>query len=103
MCAAMAATSSGGPLRAFRCSHKTRWRNGRRWLLAARLPPPAPDVAPARAWSASARSGERARRYAIAALRRSVERVVAAPEGARNDTLNRETFGLARLIADDAL
>lgn len=48
-------------------------------------PPPAPSSAPSD-------------RYLAAALRRAVERVGAAREGQRNDTLNTEAFGLARLI-----
>jgi hypothetical protein len=46
---------------------------------------------------------ESARRYVVGALRRAVERVAAAPEGTRNDTLNRETFALARFIRDGLL
>lgn len=38
-----------------------------------------------------------ARRYGLAALRSAVERVATAPEGARNETLNRQAFALARL------
>jgi hypothetical protein len=47
--------------------------------------------------------GGNGRQYALGALRHAVERVAAAGEGARNDTLNRETFSLARFIAEGAL
>jgi hypothetical protein len=37
--------------------------------------------------------------YAMAALREEAERVALAPEGTRNDTLNRAAFGLGQLVA----
>jgi hypothetical protein len=46
---------------------------------------------------------ERHRRYALAALRNAVERVGSAPVGARNSTLNSETFALRRLSGDGPL
>ena len=67
------------------------------WLLRAVAPPPE------RIWSststnAAAMPEGRRRRYAEAALRRSVEQVATAAQGQRNDTLNRACFGLARFI-----
>jgi hypothetical protein len=73
------------------------------WLLAELLKGrPAPEFGAPRAWSAPRREGDRAR-YVVAALRRAVQRVAAAPDGQRNDTLNAETFGLTRFIAEGAL
>lgn len=45
----------------------------------------------------------RASTYALAALRGEVERVRAAQEGERNDTLNRAAFSLGQLVADGQL
>jgi hypothetical protein len=63
------------------------WPN---WLLRQALPPPAPIVPgpphPVIEW----------RGYANAALRRASTNVVAAMEGSRNDTLNREAYSLLR-------
>ena len=42
--------------------------------------------------------GRRQARYAKAALQRAAERVSTAVEGTRNDTLNKEAFGLGRLV-----
>jgi len=53
-------------------------------------PPPAP------AWRGN--DDHRARRYAEAALRRGIEAVAGAGEGARNATLFREAAGLLRLV-----
>lgn len=65
-----------------------------RWIVEAIDPPrPAPSSAPG-----PIRREPVSDRYAEAALRRAVERVGAAREGSRNDTLNNEVFGLARLI-----
>ncbi len=68
------------------------------WLL----PPPKPAPVPfePRRWTGTDR---RPRSYALAALRRGIEAVAAAPQGTRNATLNRETFGLMRLTSDGAL
>jgi hypothetical protein len=43
-------------------------------------------------------AGNKADRYAAAALRSAVDRVKSAGEGARNHTLNSEAYGLARLV-----
>jgi hypothetical protein len=70
------------------------------WLLRELLPPrgavtPAHLVLPA--------ERDAARHYAVRALRRAVERVASAPEGARNETLNAETYSLARFISTGVL
>ena len=41
--------------------------------------------------------------YARAALRRAAEAVASAPEGSRNDTLNREAWSLLRFVATQGL
>jgi hypothetical protein len=66
------------------------------WLLKAVAPPPAPA---ARAVSDDIASTDPARRsrYAEAALQNAIGRVATAPQGQRNDMLNRELFGLMRL------
>lgn len=63
------------------------------WLLDLVAPPP-------KARKRLERPRIRGDRYARAALTQAVERVMAAPVGARNSTLNREAFGTARLIGD---
>jgi hypothetical protein len=65
-------------------------------LLAAVAPPPTPAV-----WRISndiAKNADPTRRrpYAEAALRNAIGRVASAREGQRNDTLNKEAFGLVR-------
>jgi hypothetical protein len=42
-------------------------------------------------------------RYAGAALRNAAERIVLAPVGARNHTLNTEAYSIGRLIAEGLL
>lgn len=64
------------------------------WLLRAVAPPPMPATWPADD-IANADPGRRSR-YAEAALRNAIGRVAAAPQGSRNDILNRELFGLMR-------
>ena len=49
------------------------------------------------------REGQRQRAYAAAALRNEADRVQAAPEGTRNDTLNRAAFALAGYVASGLL
>lgn len=66
------------------------------WLSDA-LRPPRASVIPLRPIVAC-RDGDNARRYAVAALRHAVERIAAAREGARNATLNREAYSLARFL-----
>ncbi|TWI87048.1 AAA domain-containing protein [Roseibium hamelinense] len=41
--------------------------------------------------------------YAMAALNAEIDRVYTAPEGQRNDTLNRSAFSLFQLVANDQL
>jgi hypothetical protein len=62
--------------------------------LAAPPPEPAADRFPA--------SGK-GRKYAMAALARAVSAVERAPIGERNDTLNREVWSIARLVASGDL
>jgi hypothetical protein len=70
------------------------------WLLGLVAPPPAPLHEPPPLPSDA--SGDR-RRYALVALRRAADRVATAPQGQRNDTLNTETFSLARFIGEGTL
>lgn len=67
-----------------------------RWIVEAVTPP---RPAPADQGSLPRREPV-SDRYAEAALHRAVERVGAAPDSTRNNTLNREAFGLARLIGN---
>jgi hypothetical protein len=70
------------------------------WLLRLVAPPPERPI-PARPPLEA--GNELGRRYAMAALRNSIGRVATAQLGARNQTLNRECYGLARFIADGHL
>lgn len=65
-----------------------------RWLLDVMKPPPEPIVGPPPDFS----DGDKARNYATAALRNAISRVATAPSGQANDTLNRETYSLARFM-----
>ncbi len=69
--------------------------------LAGRRPRPRPTTDTAR--RLSGRDLGRLRRYATSQLLHAAERIAAAPEGQRNETLNRETFGLARLVGSELL
>jgi Bifunctional DNA primase/polymerase, N-terminal len=71
------------------------------WLLDLLDPPPPlrPIVVPAVGSFGLSGNG----RYALAALRRGVERVARAATGARNETLNAEAFSLARFAATGEL
>jgi hypothetical protein len=64
------------------------------WLLHAVRPPPEPP----RSAIPDLTDGDKARRYAVAALRRAIGRVATAPAGSANDTLNRESFSLAKFL-----
>jgi hypothetical protein len=68
------------------------------WLM----PPPRPawTPPPAPAWAGDDR---KARAYATAALRKAIEKVAGAGSGARNSTLNSETYGLMRLVPTGAI
>jgi hypothetical protein len=66
------------------------------WLLAGIRRPPA--QAPHRAMAPSCTGDASA--FAIGALRSAVKRVASAPEGCRNDTLNREAHSLARFVKE---
>jgi hypothetical protein len=69
------------------------------WLVAELAPDPPrhrsvpPSIEPSRKSSA----------YFAAALRHAVRRIATAPIGVRNDTLNAEAFGIARLVAAGGL
>lgn len=67
------------------------------WLLDAVAPPRRAAREP---WTPPPlrAGGTRAERYAAAALRHAADRVALASQGSRNDTLNAQTFGLARFI-----
>jgi Bifunctional DNA primase/polymerase, N-terminal len=72
------------------------------WLLDELMPRPAP---PPTAWTPPCdqhryRAGSR---YATAAFRNATERVARASVGCRNTALNREAYGLSRLIAEGLL
>ena len=69
------------------------------WLLAM-LERPRGEDAPS---PAPLSTDDRHRRYALAALDSACIEVRAAPEGARNDTLNRQAFALGRLVGAGAL
>ena len=70
-----------------------------KWLLKACTPPPAPEPRPAPVLHA----GDKARNYAIAALRNEVIAVAAAAPSTANNTLNVAAFKLARFIDDGLL
>ena len=65
-------------------------------LPAPRVPPPPPCIA---RWVAEGRFAS----YVEAALHHAVGRIVAAAPGTRNQVLNRETYGIARIVAAGAL
>jgi len=65
------------------------------WLLNL-IKPPRPAVP--KAWKPPALLDDHFDRYAAAALRHAADRVALAPAGARNSTLNAETFVIARFI-----
>jgi hypothetical protein len=69
-----------------------------RAVIAVQSPPPSP--APRRP-APRLSDPKRADAYAHAALRRAAEAVATAGEGTRNDTLNKETYGIARLDGID--
>jgi bifunctional DNA primase/polymerase-like protein len=68
------------------------------WIARALTQPP-PPAAP----SPIAISNVPAVPYGLAALREETARVAAAPEGTRNDTLNRAAFSLGQLVAGGCL
>jgi hypothetical protein len=67
-----------------------------KWLLDAVRPPPEVSSSPLRIFE----GGERARNYAVAALRQAIGRVATAASGSANDTLNREAYAMARFLQD---
>lgn len=69
------------------------------WLLDAVKPQPEPVYRPA----PDLADGDKARTYAVAALRSAVAAVATAASGRSNDTLNREAYGLARFLDTGAL
>ncbi|MDA8231693.1 MAG: bifunctional DNA primase/polymerase [Magnetospirillum sp.] len=71
------------------------------WLLDLAMPKPKP--LPTYTRPTEPLAGERAERYARAALLSAADRVAHAPAGQRNATLNAETFGLARFIGEGSL
>lgn len=66
------------------------------WLLEAVKPPPERPYNPTPILS----EGDKARNYAVAALRHAIARVATAPAGQANDTLNRESYAMARFLRD---
>lgn len=69
------------------------------WLLRLVAPPPEPEIRAAPVLS----DGDKARTYAVAALRNAIARVATAPSGQGNDTLNREAYAMARFLRDGHL
>ncbi len=67
------------------------------WLLRLVEPPPVPARPSPRPLV------ERGRPYAVAALRRAVEQVAAAPAGTRNSTLNTAAWSVSRFISSGQL
>ncbi len=74
------------------------------WLIAAAATTPKAVLHPARTtqpWpSTSASPGRHSDRYLYKALRGCVSRVLSAPEGSRNETLNAAAYGAAKAGAD---
>jgi hypothetical protein len=68
------------------------------WLLELLDRTRTPDL-PARTTPAALPTGDREQRYAASALHRELAVLAAAPEGSRNDTLNRAAFNLGQLAA----
>lgn len=66
------------------------------WLLEAVKPPPEPLRGP----PPDLRDGDKARNYAVAALKNAITRVVTAPSGTANHTLNAESYSMARFLRD---
>ncbi len=69
------------------------------WLLDLMAPPPPPPARP----RPELVGDEKRRRYAVAALRNAIETVATAPAGQANDTLNRQTYQMARFLAEGSL
>lgn len=69
------------------------------WLLALLAPPPEPPARPA----PKLLQGDGARNYAVAVLHNAIRRAAAAGQGDRNNSLNQQTYGVARFIADGML
>jgi len=70
-----------------------------RWLLDLMAPPPLPLP---RAAPVIVGDGRRMA-YACAALKAALARIVTAPAGQANDTLNREAYGMARFVVEGTL
>lgn len=64
------------------------------WLLEAVRPPPEPP----RSTAPDLSDGDKARNYAVAALKNAISRVATAPSGCANDTLNAEAYAMARFL-----
>lgn len=74
--------------------------------IRAAFPParePARPADVARSPTALALPSDKGNRYALAALANAVAKVASAPVGTRNDTLNREAFGVLQLAAAGAI
>ena len=67
-----------------------------KWLADAVKPPPIPDYGKMPVLD----DGDKARAYAVAALRHAIGRVATAPSGNANNTLNKEAFSMARFLRD---
>ena len=69
------------------------------WLLRAVAPPPEPVHRAAPDLS----SGDKARSYAVGALKSAIAKVACAPSGAANSTLNAETYAIGRFLSDGSV
>jgi hypothetical protein len=62
-----------------------------------------PSLPPAMRWPSRRLGPGESTRYGLVVLRRELAKIRSAPEGARNNTLNRSVFNLARLAAGGEL
>jgi hypothetical protein len=69
------------------------------WLLNLVKPQPSPEPSPPKVL----RTGDKARTYAVGALKSAIRRVAVAANGNRNNTLNSECFAVARFVLEGSL
>lgn len=73
------------------------------WFYRLLVPTAEPEPTPAPAPRPQLSEAELGDRYATAALERACDEVRTAPKGTRNDTLNREAYGLGQLVGSGVL